>query len=84
MLIFFISREGIGLGDMFFLAFFSSLYGYFFSIITFLLSFWFAFLIMIFPYLLKKIDKKTKIPFIPFLFIGSILAIIIGYIMSIN
>ncbi len=82
LLIFFISKEGIGLGDMFYLAFFSSLYGYFFSFISFLLSFWIAALVLIIPYLIKKIDKKTKIPFVPFLFMGCVFSIIIGFVLS--
>ena len=79
--IFFISKEGIGLGDMLYLGFFASLYGYFFSIIAFFLSFWIATAILIIPFFLKKIDKKTKIPFIPFLFIGCFITILTGFIV---
>ena len=84
LLIFIISREGIGLGAMFFVGFFASLYGYYFSVIAFLISFWFASLVLIIPYCLKKIDKKTKIPLIPFLFIGCFITIIIGFVVSIK
>ncbi len=82
-IIFFISGQGIGLGDMFYFIFFASLYGYLFSIIAFLLSFWIAALILIIPYALKYINKTTKIPLIPFLFTGCSLSILIGYILKI-
>ncbi|HOV13005.1 MAG TPA: prepilin peptidase, partial [Spirochaetota bacterium] len=68
MIILFISKGGIGQGDMFYLCFFASMFGYIISFIAFLLSFWIATIILIIPYLLKKIDKKTKIPFLPFIF----------------
>lgn len=78
LIIFFISRQGIGLGDLFYLAFFASLYGYFFSILAFLFSFWIATLILIIPYFLKRINLKTKISFVPFMFTGCLIALCIG------
>ena len=82
LVIYFISKGGIGLGDMLYLVFFSSLYGYFFSIMAFLLSFWSAAVILLIPYLLKKIDKKTRIPLVPFLFFGCTVSILIGFIVK--
>lgn len=68
---------------MFYLGFFSVTFGYFFSVIAFILSFWIATVILIIPYITKKLDRQTKIPFIPFLFMGSILSISIGFIYKI-
>lgn len=78
--IYFISKEGIGLGDMFYMGFFASIYGVFFSVISFFVSFWIASLVLIIPFLLKKIDSETKIPIIPFLFSGCLITISLSYL----
>jgi len=70
MFIYFVSSGGIGLGDMFYLFFINSIVGIFFTTIIFILTFWIATLILI-PFLItRKLDKKSKIPLIPFFFIG--------------
>ena len=76
-IIFILSKGGIGFGDMFYLGFFASMFGYFITIFAFLFSFWIATIVLIIPYLLRKIDKKTKIPFIPFIFAGCTGAILL-------
>jgi|GEM_PF-4697873 len=82
LLIFFISKGGIGLGDMFYLGLFASCFGYLFTITAFVLSFWIATIVLIFPFIIGRIDKKTKIPFIPFLFIGCFISICTGIIIN--
>lgn len=75
--IYFISKEGIGLGDMLYFAFYSSIYGPLFSVITFFLSFWLATIILL-PFLIsKKVNKKTKIAFTPFIFISGLISILL-------
>lgn len=84
LIIFFISKGGIGLGDMFYLIFFSSLFGYVFAAMAFLLSFWSAALVIIIPLFLKRINKQTKIPMMPFLFVGCVFALLVGYLFKFN
>jgi leader peptidase (prepilin peptidase) / N-methyltransferase len=74
--VFFLSKQGIGLGDMFYLAFFASLYGYALAVYAFILSFWIATAVLIIPYLKGKIDKKKKLPFSPFIFAGCIISVL--------
>ncbi len=81
LLIYFLSGRGIGLGDMFYLCFFAGLFGHIFVIIAFLAGFWTGFIVLIVPYLLKIIDNKTKIPFIPFLFFGCSISIVLYFIL---
>jgi leader peptidase (prepilin peptidase)/N-methyltransferase len=73
--IYLISKRGIGFGDMFYLIFYSALYGVFFTVNAFLYSFWLGALVLMIPLLLKKIDRKTRIPFVPFLFSGGFIAL---------
>ena len=76
LLIYYLSgKKGIGLGDMVYLAAFSAMFGYLFSIFAFLFSFWSAALILALPLLLKKIDRQTRVPFVPFLFLGCLLSL---------
>lgn len=79
LIILLVSKGGLGLGDMFYLGFFASMFGFIISLVAFLLSFWIATLILIIPYLTKKIGSKTKIPLLPFIFAGCICGIVILY-----
>jgi len=66
---------------MFYIGFFASLYGAIFSVISFFISFWIASLVLIVPFLFKKINIDTKIPLIPFLFSGCMITIISSYLI---
>jgi leader peptidase (prepilin peptidase) / N-methyltransferase len=81
-IIIFFSKGGIGLGDMFYQIFFASLFGCFFAAAGFLFSFWIATLVLIIPFLLKKIDAKKRIPFIPFMFAGFVSVILAGLVIK--
>lgn len=82
LLIYFLSKGGIGFGDMFYIAFFSSGFGIVFGIIALILSFWIACLFVIVLLILKKINKSTKIPLIPFLFLGCLCSLCFGFIIQ--
>lgn len=74
--IYFLTKGKTGLGDMIYFVFFSSMFGCFFSLIAFVLSYWIASAVLIIPLLLKKINMKSRIPFIPFLFSGCAIVLI--------
>ena len=76
----FVSQGGIGLGDMLYLTFYSSLFGVIFTLFSFLFSFWIATLVLIIPYKMNKLDKNTRIPFVPFLFTGSVMSLLLIFI----
>jgi len=78
-LIIYFSKGGMGLGDMFYLVLFASMFGLFYSTLAFLFSFWSATLLIIVPYMSGKIDKKIKLPFGPFIFIGCVGALVVGW-----
>lgn len=84
LLIYFLSRGGIGLGDMFYMGFFSTLFGFIFSILALILSFWLATIILIIPLIQKKVNSKTRIPMIPFLFLGNASTVIIAFILMLK
>ncbi|MCG8571100.1 MAG: hypothetical protein MJB14_13280 [Spirochaetes bacterium] len=73
-------KNSIGWGDGVFFIFIASLFGGFFLILTFLLSFWLASLILVFFLSIKKISTKTKIPFVPFIVLGTMVTLFIGFI----
>jgi prepilin signal peptidase PulO-like enzyme (type II secretory pathway) len=74
-----ISGKKIGLGDMLYMALFAASFGWLLGILAFLFSFWSATLILIVPMRLARINKQTRIPFIPFQFLGCLLAILAGF-----
>lgn len=80
ILIYLLSQGRTGLGDMLYLVFYASLFGAFFTVTAFLFSYWIASIILIAPLILKKINMKSRIPFIPFLFTGGLLSISYGII----
>ncbi len=84
LLIYFLSRGGIGSGDMFYMGYFSTLFGFIFSIFALILSFWLATIILIIPFIQKKVNSKTRIPMIPFLFLGNVLTVIIAFIIMLD
>lgn len=77
LIIYFLSKGGIGQGDMFYLTFFASMFGYLITIIAFLLSFWIAAIVLIIPYFMGKIKRNTLIPFLPFMFVGCLSSLLI-------
>lgn len=74
-------EEGIGLGDMLYLALYAALFGHVAAIAAFLFSFWLATLILILPYLLGKIKGDKELPFVPFIFAGSLLNLLLAYLL---
>ena len=81
--IYFISKRGIGPGDMFYLICYSSLFGAAMTVTAFLFSFWIGAAVLVIPLLLKKIGRKTRIPFVPFLFAGGVSSSILTLIIHI-
>lgn len=75
----FITKEKIGYGDGIFLLFTAVWLDYKLAIWTFFFSLLICSLLSFFMLLLKKVNKDTHIPFLPFLSLGAILSLIIGY-----
>lgn len=75
-------EDGIGLGDMLYLAFYAALFGHIAAIAAFLFSFWLATLTLILPYLLGKIERDYPVPFVPFIFAGSLLNLLLAYLLK--
>lgn len=73
-------EEGIGLGDMLYLSLYAALFGHIPALAAFLFSFWLGTLTLIVPYLMGKVDRDSQIPFVPFIFAGSLLNILLIYL----
>lgn len=69
-------RKGIGLGDLFFFVFAAALFGHIIGILAFLFTFWSATLVMLPLYAAKKVTLKSRIPLVPFITAGTLLALI--------
>lgn len=71
-LIYLVTKGGIGIGDCKYTALIAVHFGYYFWIKSIFISSIIALFVTTTLYIRKKIDKKTKIPFIPFLVLGWI------------
>lgn len=81
-IIYFASRKkGIGLGDMLFFLFVTSLFGHVIGLLAFLFSFWTATIVLIPGLAAKKLTLKSRIPLIPFITAGTVLALAPGIVM---
>jgi hypothetical protein len=79
-IILYIATKGnTGLGDLLYIIFFISGFGYFLGLTAFIISYWIATLVLFIPVILKKVNLKSEIPFIPFLFAGSLFSVCYGY-----
>ena len=65
-----LSPRSIGEGDALVLIFIGSVVGFFKELEFLIISVFIAGLIALFLYILKKVDKDTKLPFVPFLSVG--------------
>jgi hypothetical protein len=82
LVIYRLSGGGVGLGDLLFLLFIMTVFGLPAGLVVFIGGYWLATLFIIVPLLTGRLDRKSKIPMIPFFTLAGIIAIFILFYLK--